>query len=336
MLSGKELILATRPFARENRALSWFHTLTAYSLLCSFLFGTLYFDYLPIKIFCSIGSALMVVRMFVIYHDHQHHAILHRSKFAEFIMTIFGIYMLAPTSIWKRSHDYHHKHNSKLFSASIGSYPIATKKKYLSMTPSERRAYLATRHPLTILGGYITMFLIGMALNSFLSSPRRHLDSLVALIIHITGSVLTVVFFGWMDYFLFIIVPFGFAGGLGGYLFYAQHNFPGVKFANNEDWAYEKAALQSSSFMVMSPFFNWVTANIGYHHIHHMNSRIPFYRLPEVMDHFPEFQKAKRTSLGLSDIVACLKLKVWDADKKELIPVKNLKHERVLEPASVE
>ena len=86
---------------------------------------------------------------------------------------------------------------------------------------------------------------------------------------------------------------------MGAYLFYAQHNFPGVTFSENNEWAYEKAALESSSYMEMNPVMAWLTGNIGYHHIHHLNSKIPFYRLPEVMTRFKELQHCKRTSLKI-------------------------------------
>src|ERR1700761_4040340 len=98
--------------------------------------------YFILKLVFSVLAGLLMVRMFVIYHDFQHHAILHRSVLADVIMSLYGIYVLVPSSIWKRSHDYHHAHNSKLFSASIGSYPIATKKKFLSMSAGEKRLYL--------------------------------------------------------------------------------------------------------------------------------------------------------------------------------------------------
>src|SRR4029079_16069158 len=129
------------------------------------------------RIFFSVLSGLLVVRTFIIYHDHQHHSILMHSRLANLIMSGFGIFVLSPPSIWKRSHDHHHTHNSKLFSASIGSYPIMTTHKFMESTPEERRAYLIQRHPLTILFGYISMFVVGMSLRSFLSSPVRHFDS---------------------------------------------------------------------------------------------------------------------------------------------------------------
>src|ERR1017187_4307116 len=129
MLLGKHLILATKPFAKEIRARSWFNAISTLFLLIFLLSGTLVLPNIVLKAICSILAGLLLIRMFIIYHDYLHHAILTKSTGAEVIMTIFGMYMLSPSSIWKRSHDHHHNHNSKLFSASIGSYPIVTKKK---------------------------------------------------------------------------------------------------------------------------------------------------------------------------------------------------------------
>lgn len=283
------------------------------------LTGTIWNFHITGRILCSMISGLLIVRMFVIYHDHQHHAILQRSKLADAIMTMFGIFVLAPTSIWKRSHDHHHNHNSKLFSASIGSYPIMTVQKFLSSSKKEQRIYLATRHPLTIGLGYLSMFVFGMCIASFASSPRRHSDSLLALVLHIAAGVALWWLGGWLMLLLTLIVPFTIACGLGAYLFYAQHNFPGVTFRDNGDWSYEDAALESSSYMKMNPVMNWFTANIGYHHIHHINSRIPFYRLPEVMKAFPEFQQPRTTSLKPSDIIKCFRLKVWNPSRQKMI-----------------
>src|SRR5450432_1807395 len=143
MLLGKNLILATKPFAKEIRARSWFCALSTLFLLILALSGALVLPFIALKAVCSIIAGLLLIRMFIIYHDHQHHNILTNSATADVIMTIFGMYMLSPTSIWKRSHDHHHNHNSKLFSASIGSYPIVTKKKYMEMTPGQKFGYLA-------------------------------------------------------------------------------------------------------------------------------------------------------------------------------------------------
>jgi len=324
MLLGKNLILATKPFAKEIRSRSWFHTISTLSLLILALGSTLVMPFILLKLACSIIAGLLLIRMFIIYHDHQHHTILTRSPTANVIMTIFGMYMLSPTSIWKRSHDHHHNHNSKLFSASIGSYPIVTRKKYLEMTARQKFIYLAARHPITIALGYFSMFIIGMCLRSFISNPRKHYDSLIALTLHIAVAVSLFVFISWQAWFFMFFLPFLIAFGMGAYLFYAQHNFPGVEFYENKNWVYEKAALESSSFMKMHPVMEWFTGNIGYHHIHHLNSKIPFYRLPEVMKHFAELQNCKVTTLTPGAMNACFKLKVWDQETNQMIGVKGL------------
>ena len=324
MLLGRNLILATKPFAKEIRSKSWFHTISTLSLLVLMLCGSLFMPGILLKLVCSVTAGLLLIRMFIIYHDHQHHTILTKSTSADVIMTIFGMYMLSPTSIWKRSHDHHHNHNSKLFSASIGSYPIVTRKKYQEMTAVQQSTYLAVRHPITIALGYFSMFIIGMCLRSFISNPRKHYDSMIALVLHVAVAVSLFIFMGWQAWFFMFFLPFLIAFAMGAYLFYAQHNFPGVEFYENKNWVYEKAALESSSFMKMNPVMEWFTGNIGYHHIHHLNSKIPFYRLPEVMKNFTELQNCKTTSFSPKDMSACFKLKVWDQESNQMIGVKGL------------
>jgi omega-6 fatty acid desaturase (delta-12 desaturase) len=324
MRKGKELILATRDFAKEIRWKSWFYTLTTLFVLIAC--NAVAFLHIPflIKIPFAILNGCIMVRMFVIYHDHQHHTILQKSKLADAIFTIFGIYILAPTSIWKRSHDYHHNHNSKIFTASIGSYPVLSKDRFLSSPRDEQKAYLFVRNPLTISFGYIIMFMYGMCVQSFLSSKERHKDSLLALILHAMLIALVTIFFGWKILLVAVLIPFLVSGALGSYLFYAQHNFPGVSFEEKDGWTYEGAALESSSYMKMNFFWRWVSANIGFHHVHHLNARIPFYRLPEAMAKIPELQHPKITTLNPSDIVKCLRLKVWDSATQKMISLKGI------------
>jgi omega-6 fatty acid desaturase (delta-12 desaturase) len=329
MLTGKELILATKPFAKEIRWKSWFHTITSFFLLVGSIGGGLYlgflnkfqfhYNYIVGQVLCSIATAMMLARFFIIFHDYQHHTILRKSWIANIIFTIFGIYMITPPNIWKRSHDHHHNHNAKLFSASIGSFPIMTRQKFMEASRNERMAYLAIRSPINMFFAYFTTFMFGMCISSFLSSPRRHWDSLVVLILHFSIGGFIWFQFGFVTFLLTFFLPFFLSQMLGAYLFYAQHNFPGVRFRKNVEWSYTNAALESSSFMKLNPFMQWVTANIGFHHIHHLNSKIPFYRLPEAMAAIPELQTAKETSLKPSDIIACLKLKVWDADQNRMI-----------------
>jgi omega-6 fatty acid desaturase (delta-12 desaturase) len=130
--------------------------------------------------------------------------------------------------------------------------------------------------------------------------------------------------FGWQALLLTQLIPHFIACALGSYMFYAQHNFPDVSFNDAAGWTYEKAAMESSSFMRTNRIMAWFTGNIGYHHIHHLNARIPFYRLPEVLKKIPELQTPKTTSLNPMDIIRCLRLKVWDVESQRMVIVGHL------------
>jgi acyl-lipid omega-6 desaturase (Delta-12 desaturase) len=319
MLSGKELILATKPYAIDRPLRSWWCLLSTSFFLVVALTGTLWNFALPGKILCSILAGLLILRLFVIYHDQQHQAILPKSRVAGILMRIFGVLALTPTSVWSRSHNHHHTHNSKLRGSNIGSFPIMTKEQFLKSTRTERVKYLFMRHPLTILFGYVFVFIGGFCVYPFIEEPEEHVDCLIALLTHAAIGVLLTVFLGWLALLLTLVVPVFISGAIGSYLFYAQHNFPSVSFNDAAGWTYEKAATQSSSFMKTGRIMGWFTANIGHHHIHHLNARIPFYRLPEVLRDIPELQTAKNTSLSPTEIFRCLRLKVWDVESQRMV-----------------
>ncbi|MBC8009609.1 MAG: fatty acid desaturase [Burkholderiales bacterium] len=321
MKSGVELIRATKPFAKDDTARSWWCVLSTGAALVAALALTLTPLPFVLRLACSVLAGLLILRFFVIYHDQQHHAILPRSRVAEGIMRVFGILALSPSSIWRSSHNHHHHHNSKLRGSHIGSFPIMTKDQFLKSSPGKRLGYLFVRHPLTILCGYVFMFLVGMCINPFLNHPRKHFDCLVSLVVHIATGATLVWFGGWDALLLAQTLPCLIAYAIGSYYFYAQHNFPSVSFHDRDGWTYEKAALESSSYMRMGPIMQWFSANIGFHHIHHLNDHIPFYRLPEVMNSMPELSAPKTTSLRLADIVACLRLKVWDVETQQMVPL---------------
>jgi omega-6 fatty acid desaturase (delta-12 desaturase) len=239
-------------------------------------------------------------------------------------MRLFGVWALSPSSIWRSSHDHHHAHNSRLRGSNIGSYPIMTKEQFQKSSRGDRFKYLLMRHPLTILFGYLSVFLYGMVVTPFINSPRKHFDCLLALLAHLALAATICFYFGWLTMLLMLVFPRFIATAMGSYLFYIQHNFPGVSFNDKAGWTYEKAALESSSHLKTSRLMGWFTANIGYHHIHHLNHRVPFYRLPELYQDFPELQKAKTITLHPVDIFRCLSLKVWCVESQRMVGVRGL------------
>ena len=322
MKTGKELILATREYAKDDSAQSWAAVASTALLLLVLALSVALLPYWFLKLPAAVLLGMVMVRMFVIYHDHQHHAILPKSKVAKLLMRLWGIFALTPSCIWQHSHNHHHNHNSKLRSSHIGSYPVMTKERYKNSSKGERTKYLFMRHPITILFGYFTVFITGMCIVPMLENIKANKDSLIALFLHGLLYATVIINIGVIAAFFVIFIPFFVASAMGSYLFYAQHNFPQVIFKDKDGWSYEGAALDSSSYCQMGALMNYITGNIGYHHIHHLNAKIPFYRLPEAYDKLPELQTARVTSLRPKEILRCLSLKVWDTDSQKLLSLK--------------
>ncbi|MFT5299454.1 MAG: omega-6 fatty acid desaturase (delta-12 desaturase) [Mariniblastus sp.] len=315
----RQLLIASKQYATEQRGRSWFHLLTTLLALAVFVTGAALGHFLAIRIIASVLTGLTVVRVFILYHDYQHNAIFKNSWLGGGILNSYGFLMLTPPSVWKRSHDHHHKNNSKLFGASIGSFPIMTTENYLKASASEQREYRISRSPLIMLFGYFTVFLFGMCVRPFLVDHKRHWDGGVSIVLHCSLITASFIWLGWLTTVLVFIAPAMIATCSGAYLFYAQHNFPTAKIRPRDKWSYTGAALQSSSFLKMSPVMHWFTGNIGYHHVHHLNSKIPFYRLPEAMSELEPLRTPNTTTLRLGEICKCLSLKLWDAPRDRFI-----------------
>jgi omega-6 fatty acid desaturase (delta-12 desaturase) len=324
MTQFQSLHARTKVYARDYSWKSWWCLFSTVFFFATAIAGTFPILPTPLRIVSSGLSGLLLVRLFVIYHDQQHRAILPKSRLAAILMRFLGICIICPNAVWRESHDYHHSHNCKLRSANIGSFPIMTREQYQQTPTGQRLLYLFMRHPLTILFGYITVFLFGMVILPFLNSPRKNIDSIPAFLLHAAIAVWLAVHFGWLGLALSLLVPFFIASALGSYLFYAQHNFPGVILKDKAGWTYEGAALESSSYLKTNAVMSWFTGNIGYHHIHHLNHRVPFYRLPELYRDIPELREAKTTSLYPFDVLRCLRLKVWCVKTQRMVGVQGL------------
>jgi omega-6 fatty acid desaturase (delta-12 desaturase) len=319
MRTSVEIIKATRPFAREQKLRSWWNLLSTLTIFGSLLTVTCLPIPWLIRLPFSILAGLLLVRMFIIFHDYQHGTILRGSWVADVIMNLYGLMTLNPPGVWNHTHNTHHKNNCKVPGANIGTFPIMTTEDFAKATRAQRWSYRFARSPLIILFGYLTVFFYSLTLRSFVGSPKRHWDSGIALIFHLGVVGVIAVTLPLSVLLLTIILPWCIGAALGAYLFYAQHNFPDVQLQSDDKWDYTFAALKSSSFMTMSPLMHWFTGNIGYHHVHHLNARIPFYRLPEAMAALPELQSPGKTSLKPADIYRCLRLKLWDNQKKRMV-----------------
>lgn len=316
--TGAALVRATKPFAIENRFRSWAELLWAGSLyaVCLYIAATAAWY---VRVPAVLVAGLIHIRLFIIYHDAMHGAVLKGSKLGNVVMWVIGLYTLSPPPVWRETHDYHHRNNCKLPGTSIGSFPLTTTRMWRRMSPSQKRAYKFARHPVTILFAYLTLFVFAMSIGSFIRRPKQHWTSLAALVLHVVTAIAVGMLVSWSAALCAVVLPVAIAHTLGGYLFYAQHNFPSMQVEKRHEWSYHRAALESSSMFDMPRLLHWFTGNIGYHHVHHLNHKIPFYRLPDAMAALPELQAPGRTSWHPRDVAACLALKLWDPSTGKMV-----------------
>ena len=325
----KTLFLATEPFAKEHKLLSWWYVGSTFGLLAAVLVGAAVFPGWPLRLAASVLGGLVTVRAFILYHDFMHHSLLHESRTGQAAFYVFGLLVLAPPRYWRFSHNFHHANVGKpidspngsfpLITSDVGSFPLMSTAMWRGATAWQRLQYYVLRHPATILLAYLTVFLTGLCLIPLLKSPRKYWDGGLAMLVH-GGLIAAVWVFAGLDVAFFaIILPFAIAAALGACLFYAQHNFEGMRVVPAEQWSFYQGAIQSSGYMKLGPVMNWFTGNIGYHHIHHLNSHIPFYRLPEAFAAIPDLQQPSVTSLRPRDVLACFRLNLWDTEKRRLV-----------------
>ena len=317
--TDRRLINATVPFAKESVKLSWWHVGSTFVLMIAALTGAGLAAWWPLQLVFSLLAALLMVRAFITYHDFMHRAILPRSRTAWLLFRVYSALALTPPRSWKKSHNYHHGHVGRLSSPSIGAFPMMTTQMWQDASWGERTGYRITRHPLTVLTGYITIFFFSITLLPLLKDPARHWDSLLALIGHAMLITVLWIFGGFGTVFFVVLLPMTIASALGSYLFFAQHSFKDMHILTTEAWTYPRAALESSSYMRLNKVMQWFTGNIGFHHIHHLNVRIPFYRLPEVMRAIPELQSPVTTTLSPRDIRDCFRCCLWDEDRQRVV-----------------
>ncbi len=327
--TGKELHAATRPFAAEYRIKSWWCVGSTFIALGFALILAAISPWWPVRLGASLICGLLLVRAFILYHDFLHGSLLRGSGLAKALFYSYGMVALTPPRTWRHSHNFHHANVVKpipaddgefsLLTSDLGSFPLMTTDMWQRASTWQRLRYRIARHPLTMLTAYVTVFFGGMCLTPLLQNPLKNWESLISLIVH--GGILTAlwVFAGLPVLFFAFLLPLTIAGACGAYLFYAQHDYDGLHIVPAEEWDHFRGSLESSSYLKLGPIMRWFTGNIGYHHVHHLNSLIPFYRLPEAMAAIPELQQPVVTTLRPRDIIACLRLNLWDPRRQQLV-----------------
>lgn len=332
--SGKQLFDATTPFAEESPARSWWNFGSTLAILLTLLVCAAVTPWWPLRLAASITGGLVMVRTFILYHDHMHGALLSESRLAQIVFYAIGALMLTPPRHWRYSHNFHHSHVGKVvvtkenafpvLTSDIGSFPLMSTQAWRTTTLWQRLRYRISRHPLTILLAYGTIFLLTMCINPLRREPSKNWDGALSILAHF-GLIAVLWLSLGLDVALFaFVLPFAIASAMGAYLFYAQHTYEGLRILPAEEWSYFDAALASSSYLKMGRIMSWFTGNIGYHHIHHLNPHIPFYRLPEAMAALPELQNPAITTLSPRDILACFRANLWETSTQRMVSYRHV------------
>jgi omega-6 fatty acid desaturase (delta-12 desaturase) len=317
--TGTALFATTAPFAVESVTKSWWYVGSTFVMLLGALAAAGLTPLSPVRIIFSCLAALLMVRAFITYHDYMHGSILRGSRTAWLLFRVYSVLSLTPPRSWKKSHNHHHRHVGQIAALPPGAFPIMTTRMWHEVSGVTRLRYRAIRHPLTVLAGYVTIFFFSISLLPLLRNPGQHWDSFVALVGHAALIAALWVIGGLDAAFFVILLPMTIASALGSYLFFAQHSFKRMHILTPETWTYYRAAMESSSYMRLNRIMQWFTGNIGFHHVHHFNVRIPFYRLPEAMNAITELQSPATTSLEPRDIVECFRSCLWDEAQQRIV-----------------
>jgi acyl-lipid omega-6 desaturase (Delta-12 desaturase) len=273
-----------------------------------------------LSLLLAVPTAGFLVRLFMIQHDCGHGAFFRQRALNDWLGRVIGVLTLTPYDYWRHTHALHHANSGNLNRRGFGDVDTLTVREYLALSPLGRWRYRAYRHP-AVLFGFAPAFLfllqqrlpIGLmraGWRPWLSTMATNLAiaALAALVISAVG----------VGPFLLVHLPIMLLGAtVGVWLFYVQHQFEHTYWRSERDWNLHEAALRGSSHYELPNILRWFTANIGVHHVHHLCSRIPFYRLPATLREFPELASIGR--LTLSQSLACVRLVLWDEQRRTLI-----------------
>lgn len=265
-----------------------------------------------------------VIRTFIIFHDCCHQSFFKSRKANDILGTITGVITLVPYQQWKNSHSIHHATSSNLDKRGIGDMWVLTVEEYEEASWWTRLAYRVYRNPVVMLCiGPIAIFLITYRFNVKGAKRKERVNT------HITNIGIVVLYallcwaIGWQAFLMIQGPIFLLSGMLGIWLFYVQHQFEETYFEHEDEWSYVKAAVEGSSYYKLPKLLQWITGNIGFHHVHHLSPKVPNYNLEKAHDASIPLQKA--TTITLRTSLKSLRFRLWDEERKVFVSFKEHK-----------
>ena len=268
----------------------------------------------------TVPAAAFLVRLFMIQHDCGHGAFFRNRSVNDWIGRAIGVLTLTPYDFWRRTHAIHHATSGNLDRRGLGDIDTLTVEEYIALPLRRRVGYRLYRHPLVMFGiGPAYLFLLRHRVPAgLMRAGWEPWLSAMATNLAIAAVVAALIWLLGAAAFAVVHLPIALlAASIGVWLFYVQHQFEHTSWDHAAAWVRHEAALHGSSHYDLPGILRWLTANIGLHHVHHLSSRIPYYRLPRVLRENPSLNDVNRLSLMQS--FYCVRLVLWDEKRRRLI-----------------
>jgi acyl-lipid omega-6 desaturase (Delta-12 desaturase) len=270
----------------------------------------------PLALLFALLTSCFMVRLFMIQHDCGHGSFFASKTANDAVGFVLGVVTLTPYRCWRKYHALHHAHSGNLSKRGIGDIRTLTVREYLQLSPLRRAVYRAYRNPVVLfVVGPFFFFLCRQRLTKYIppewKAERRSVHQTNACI----AAILALIFAldGWRAVVSFHVPVMVVASSVGTWLFYVQHQFHGTYWKSDLEWNRVAAARSGASHYDLPGILRWITANIGLHHVHHIDSRVPSYRLRECYEDHLTLHESKR--LGLWESLSCVRLKLWHEEQ---------------------
>jgi omega-6 fatty acid desaturase (delta-12 desaturase) len=268
----------------------------------------------------AVPAAGFLVRLFMIQHDCGHGSFFRKPLANHWVGRVIGVLTLTPYDFWQRTHAMHHAGSGNLDRRGFGDIDTLTVREYQALGFRGRLRYRLYRHPAVMFGigpAYLFVFRHRLPIGLMRSGWGPWLSAM-ATNLSIALVVAVLIWLIGVKAFLLVHLPIMLlAASIGVWLFYVQHQFEGTTWDHNADWSRPEAALHGSSYYDLPGPLRWFTANIGMHHVHHLCSRIPSYRLPQALRDHPELRSIGRLTIWRS--IRCVRLVLWDETRRKLV-----------------
>ncbi|MDA7026570.1 fatty acid desaturase [Bacillus sp. CLL-7-23] len=298
------------------------------TLVPFFLLWCLAYKYLSISyiltLAISVVAAGFLVRTFIIFHDCCHYSFFKNRKANRILGTITGILTLHSLDHWSHDHSVHHATSSNLDKRGTGDIWVLTVEEYKEASTKTKIMYRLYRNPVVMfIIGPIYVFGVTNRFNRKGAKRKERVNTYVTNLGIVALAALLCWTIGWQNFLLVQVPIFMISGSLGIWIFYIQHTFEDSYFEEDEHWEYVKAAVEGSSFYKLPKVLQWLTGNIGFHHVHHLSPRIPNYKLEKVHNNTEQLQNVPTITLTTS--LKSLKFRLWDEEGKQFVGFSHLK-----------